>query len=148
MNQKLKFLCFWGIHNSLPSFWAELGYSGIKIDHIVYSLLKFQIKIGVHLINVELSQLLTLVQKIRKTWEITRPQPFLVTQTSFSFLGWFQGMIAIPSSGQTSWENWWAEPKGITTTKVSSHFTLATWVIYLHSRGPKGSTNLTYSSCI
>ena len=30
-----------------------------KLDHIAYSLLKLQIKIGVHLINVELSQLLT-----------------------------------------------------------------------------------------
>ena len=36
-------------------------YSRIKIDHIADSLLKLQIKIGVHLINVELSQLLTLV---------------------------------------------------------------------------------------
>ena len=57
MNQKLKFLCFWDIHNSLPSFWASLAYSGIKIDHIVDSLLKLQIKIGVHLINIELLQL-------------------------------------------------------------------------------------------
>ena len=48
-----------GIHNSLPSFWAKLGYSHIKIDHIADSLLKLQIKIGVHLINVDLSQLLT-----------------------------------------------------------------------------------------
>ena len=31
-----------------------LGYSRIKIDHIADSLLKLQIKIGVHLINVEL----------------------------------------------------------------------------------------------
>ena len=53
MNQKLQFLCFWGIHNSLPLFWAKLGYSRIKIDHIADSLLKFQIKIGVHLIKVE-----------------------------------------------------------------------------------------------
>ena len=60
MNQKLGFLCFRGIHNSLPSFWAKLGYSRIKIDHIADSLLKLQIKIGVHLISVELSQLLTL----------------------------------------------------------------------------------------
>ena len=59
MNQKLRFLCFRGIHNSLPSFWAKLGYSRIKIDHIADSLLKLQIKIGVHLINVERSQLLT-----------------------------------------------------------------------------------------
>ena len=48
------------LHNSLPSFWAKLGYSRIKIDHIADSLLKLQIKIGVHLINAELSQLLTL----------------------------------------------------------------------------------------
>ena len=45
---------------SLPSFWAKLGYSRIKIDHYAYSLLKLQIKIGVHLTNVELTQLLTL----------------------------------------------------------------------------------------
>ena len=37
---------------SLPSFWAKLGYSRIKIDHIADSLLKLKIKIGVHLINV------------------------------------------------------------------------------------------------
>ena len=61
MNQKLKFLYFRGIHNSLPSFWAKLGYSWFKIDHIADSLLKLQIKIGVHLINAELSQLLTLL---------------------------------------------------------------------------------------
>ena len=60
MNQKLRFLCLRGIHNSLPLFWAKLGYSPIKIDHIADSLLKLQIKNGVHLINVELSQLLTL----------------------------------------------------------------------------------------
>ena len=52
MNQKLKFLCFPGIHN--------LGYSRIKIDHIADSLLKLQIRIVVHLINVQLSSLLTL----------------------------------------------------------------------------------------
>ena len=51
MNQKLGFLCFWGIRNSLASFWAKLGYSRIKIDNIADSLLKLQIKIGVHLIN-------------------------------------------------------------------------------------------------
>ena len=48
MNQKLGFLCFWGIHNSFPSFWAKLGYSRIKIDllslHVLYSI---QFKIGV-----------------------------------------------------------------------------------------------------
>ena len=31
-----------------------------KIDHTADSLLKLQIKIGVHLINIELSQILTL----------------------------------------------------------------------------------------
>ena len=36
MNQKLKFLCFRGIHNSLPSIWAKLGDSQIKIDHKIY----------------------------------------------------------------------------------------------------------------
>ena len=60
MNQKLKFLCFRGIHNSLPSFWAKLGYSRIKIDHFADSLLKLRIEIGMDLINVELTQLLTL----------------------------------------------------------------------------------------
>ena len=55
MNQKLKFLCFWGVHNSLPSFWAKLGYSWIKIDHkidhfIADSLLKDAVlKVGVNL---------------------------------------------------------------------------------------------------
>ena len=48
MKQKLWFLCFRGIHNSLPSFWVKLGYSRIKIDllslHVLYSL---QFKIGV-----------------------------------------------------------------------------------------------------
>ena len=38
----------------------KLGYSRIKIDHIADSLLKLQIKIEVHLISVELSQLFTL----------------------------------------------------------------------------------------
>ena len=60
MNQKLRFLCFQVINMSLPSFWANLGYSQIKIDHSADSLLKLQIKIGVYLINVELTQLLTL----------------------------------------------------------------------------------------
>ena len=59
MNQNLRFLCFPGIHILLPSFWAKSGYSRIKIDHISDSLLKLQIKIGVHLMNIELSQLLT-----------------------------------------------------------------------------------------
>ena len=42
-----------------PILLSQLGYSRIKIDHIADSLLKLQIKIGVHLINVELLQLLT-----------------------------------------------------------------------------------------
>ena len=54
MNQKLEFLYFQGVHNSVPSFWAKLDYSRIKIDHIADFLLKLHIKIGVHLINVEL----------------------------------------------------------------------------------------------
>ena len=62
MNQKLKFLYFRGIHLSLPSVGAKLGYSWIKVDHIADSLLKLQIKIGVHLIKVELLQLFTLVR--------------------------------------------------------------------------------------
>ena len=57
--KKLWFLCFRGIQNSLPSFWAKLGYFWIKIDRIADCLLKLQIRIGVHLINVELLQLLT-----------------------------------------------------------------------------------------
>ena len=59
-SKEIWFLCFRGIHNSLPSFWAKFGYSRIKIDHIADSLLKLQTKIGVHLISVELLQLLTL----------------------------------------------------------------------------------------
>ena len=59
-----------GIHNPLLSFRAKLGYSRIKIDHIADSLLKLQIKIGVHLINVEQWQLLTLPQ-------IFQPQIFV-----------------------------------------------------------------------
>ena len=51
-------------HNSLLSFWAKLGYSQIEIDHIAVSLLKLQIEIGVHLISVKLSQLLTLVEYV------------------------------------------------------------------------------------
>ena len=51
----------------------ELGYSWSKIDHIADSLLKHQIKIGVHLINVELSQLLTLGGAT--TLHTTRPLP-------------------------------------------------------------------------
>ena len=38
-----------------PIILAKLGYSRIKIDHIADSLLKLQIKIGVHLMNVELT---------------------------------------------------------------------------------------------
>ena len=60
---KTQILCLRCIHNSLPSFLAKLGYSQIKIDHIVDSSLKLQIEIGVHLINVELLQLLTLALK-------------------------------------------------------------------------------------
>ena len=47
------------LRNSLPSFWAKLVYSRIKIGLIIGSFLKLQTKIGVHLINVELSKLLT-----------------------------------------------------------------------------------------
>ena len=50
MNQKLGFLCFWGIHTSLASFWVKLGYSQIKIDHIADSLLKDAVfMVGVNL---------------------------------------------------------------------------------------------------
>ena len=49
------------IHKSLPLFGAKLGYFRIKIDYIADSLLKLQIKIGVHLINSELLQLFTLI---------------------------------------------------------------------------------------
>ena len=44
--QTFEKFCFWGIHNSLPSFWAKLDYSWIKIDHTADSLLKLQITIG------------------------------------------------------------------------------------------------------
>ena len=50
----------------LKYFKAKLGSSWIKIDHIADSLLKLQIKIGLHLINVELSQLLTLITTLFK----------------------------------------------------------------------------------
>ena len=50
MNQKLWFLCFRGIHNSLPSFWVKLCYSLIKINHIADSLLKdAAVTLGVNL---------------------------------------------------------------------------------------------------
>ena len=48
------------LHNSLPLFWAKLGYSQIKTLHIADSLLTLQIKIGVHLISDKLLQLPTL----------------------------------------------------------------------------------------
>ena len=67
-------LCFQGIQNSLPSFWAKLGYSRIKIDRIEDSLLKLQIKIGVHLINAKLLQLLTLFQPKSTSCKFTRFQ--------------------------------------------------------------------------
>ena len=70
MNLKLNFLCFRGIHNSLPSFSAKLDFSQMKIDHIADSLLKLQIKIGVHLINVEQSQLLIPL--------LFKPKPYLI----------------------------------------------------------------------
>ena len=70
MNLKLNFLCFRGIHNSLPSFCAKLGFSRRKIDHITDSLLKLQIKIGVHLINVVQSQLLIPL--------LFKPKPYLI----------------------------------------------------------------------
>ena len=43
-------------------FLIKLGYFWIKIDHTADSLLKLQIKIGVHLINAKLTQLLTLAK--------------------------------------------------------------------------------------
>ena len=46
-----------------------LSYSQIKIDQIADFLLNLDIKIGVHLISVELSQLLTLVISCeKKNW--------------------------------------------------------------------------------
>ena len=55
MNQKFKFLCFKGIHNFLPSIWAKLSYSWIKID-----LLSLCLKLEcIFWIDGELSQLLT-----------------------------------------------------------------------------------------
>ena len=47
---------------------GEAKNSWIKIDHIADSLLKLQIKIEVHLINVELSQLLTLHTDFDDCW--------------------------------------------------------------------------------
>ena len=99
MNQKLRFLCFQGIHYSLPSFWAKLGYSWIKIDHIADSLLKLPIKIGVHLINVELSQLLTLIFRIimifiilnsSKGWMVIHRAGLLETFKHLRYFGSFQ----------------------------------------------------------
>ena len=55
-----KFKYFKYFEKLSPIILAKLGYSRIKIDHIADSLLKLQIKIRVHLINGELSQLLTL----------------------------------------------------------------------------------------
>ena len=89
MNQKLGFLCFWGIHNSLSSFWAKLGYSWIKIDHFVDSLLKLQIKAGVHLINVELTQLLTLVARYKSFW-LHRIMKIITTLIALGFVNYSQ----------------------------------------------------------
>ena len=49
---------------SLPSFWAKLGYSQIKIDRKLIALYSLQSKIGVHLLNDELTQLPTLKKGI------------------------------------------------------------------------------------
>ena len=46
----------------------------MKIDYIADSLLKLQTKIGVHLINVKLSQLLTLFQPKSTSCKFTRFQ--------------------------------------------------------------------------
>ena len=56
MNQKLWFLCFQGINNSLQSFWTKWGYSRKNWPSfsVLYSL---QFKTGVHLLKVELTQL-------------------------------------------------------------------------------------------
>ena len=85
LNEKLKFLCFQGTHNSLPSFWAKLGYSWIKIDllslHVLYSL---QFKTGVHLLNDELTQLPSPLQINQKT-PIFFPQSDLLQSSSLSF---------------------------------------------------------------
>ena len=59
------------------SLLPRLGYSWIKIDHIADSLLKLQIEIGVHLINVELSQLLTLQKQNLLQKKILRTNTFL-----------------------------------------------------------------------
>ena len=56
---------------------TTVGYSRIKIDHITDSLLKLQIKIGVNLINVELSQLLTL------GWNLVREVQFSCSDLHF-----------------------------------------------------------------
>ena len=60
LNQpKLKFHWVWWTRYSLPSFWAKLGYSQIKIDWKLISLYSLHSKIGVHLLNGELTQLFT-----------------------------------------------------------------------------------------
>ena len=72
MNQKLGFLPRHTQHS--PIILAKLGYSRIKINHITDSLLKLQIKIGVHLINAKLLQLLTLFQPKSTSCKFTRIQ--------------------------------------------------------------------------
>ena len=64
--------------NSLPSFWAKLGYSQIKIDHFADSLLKLQIRIGVHLIY--------------KCWTDTTPYSALCTAHRVMNEAWKQKM--------------------------------------------------------
>ena len=53
----------WWTRYSLPSFWAKLGYSQIKIDRKLISLYSLQSKIGVHLLNGELTQHLNPIKR-------------------------------------------------------------------------------------
>ena len=63
-----------------------LGYSRIKIDHIADSVLKLPIKIGVHLISVELSQLPTLATK-QKTRTVGIVEPRVVVKIPWTKIG-------------------------------------------------------------
>ena len=63
-----------------------LGYSPIKIDHIADSVLKLPIKIGVHLISVELSQLPTLATK-QKTRTVGIVEPRVVVKIPWTKIG-------------------------------------------------------------
>ena len=89
MNYNLRFLWFPGIHNSLPSSWAKLGYSRIKIDHnhfIADSLPKdVVLTVGV---NLRL-HLLSLCYSL-KHFEVKCNHPFLTKFAILIFLSFKQ----------------------------------------------------------